>query len=129
MQQATPRPAVESHPSCSRRQFGSAPTQAALNFEPCLIRVAVPPQAPARSKGLQRACLHILELLSDGRPHAWHELQAVGGSRANARVGELRRAGYVVLGPLGWRRLDGEREIRREPLGPGETEMYRRVAA
>jgi hypothetical protein len=110
-------------------QFAAAPTQAALSFEPCLIRVAVPPQAPARSKGLQRACLHILELLSDGRPHAWHELQAVGGSRANARVGELRRAGYVVLGPLGWRRLDGEREIRREPLGPGETEMYRRVAA
>jgi hypothetical protein len=78
---------------------------------------------------LQRACLAILELLSDGRPHAWHELQAVGGSRANARVGELRRAGYVLLGPLPWRRADGERELRKEPLGPGDVERYRMVRA
>jgi hypothetical protein len=128
---ATPPPpavAAQSHRSRTS-QFAAAPRQLALSVEPVLIRVAVPPQAPARSKGLQRACLAILELLSDGRPHAWHELQAVGGSRANARVGELRRAGYVVLGPLGWRRLDGVRELRREPLGPGETERYRLVAA
>lgn len=124
---ATPLPpAVAAQSSRSCPQLAPAPRQLAISLEPVLIRVAVPPQAPARSKGLQRACLRILDLLSDGRPHAWHELQAVGGSRANARVGELRRAGYVIQGPRPWRSLSGI--VAPIALRDG-VEVYRLVQA
>lgn len=38
----------------------------------------------------------VLALLSDGAWHSTLELQAVGGTRAPARVHELRRSGYFV---------------------------------
>lgn len=38
----------------------------------------------------------VLALLSDKRWHSTLELQAVGGSRAPARVFELRREGWVI---------------------------------
>lgn len=44
----------------------------------------------------------VLALLSDGLWHSTLELQAVGGTRAPARVHELRRQGYDV-------QCDGER--------------------
>jgi hypothetical protein len=93
-----------------------------------LIRIAVPPHNPKLAARLKPAALHILALLEDGEAHAWHELMAVGGARYSARVGELRAAGYVLLGPMSWRRTDGEQELRREPLGPGDVERYRMVA-
>jgi hypothetical protein len=104
-----------------------SPRQASLDFTPCLIRVAVPPQCPAKVAKLKPAALNVLELLRCGPgPYLWHQLMAVGGSRYGARVGELRAAGYVILGPLGWTRPDGTRETRTVPLRNGQ-ECYRLV--
>jgi hypothetical protein len=44
----------------------------------------------------------VLSLLGDGQWHSTAELVRVGGSRAPARVHELRREGYVIA-------CDGER--------------------
>jgi hypothetical protein len=105
-----------------------SPRQSTLSFEPCLIRVAVPPQCPQKVHKLKPAARNVLELLRCGPgPYLWHQLMAVGGARYGARVGELRAAGYVILGPLGWTRPDGTRETRTVELGPGQAERYRLI--
>ena len=87
----------------------------------------VPAHNPRRAPQLSRACAALLELLADGQPHPWHALLAAGGARYGARIGELRSAGHVVLGPLAWRRPDGSREDRRQPLSATGDECYRLV--
>lgn len=64
------------------------------------IPAVAPRHDPGKRPALHRAALHVLGLLSDGRPHSRLELQAVGGNRYAARVGTLRDAGHVILGPL-----------------------------
>jgi hypothetical protein len=111
----------------SERVQGEAVSQGRLSFDPPSILVAVPPQCPPKVHKLKPAALNVLELLRCGPgPYLWHQLMAVGGSRYSARVGELRAAGYAILGPLGWTRPDGTRETRTVPLRNGQ-ECYRLV--
>lgn len=98
--------------------------QAALPLEPVLIRVAVPPQNPKRVEKLKPAARNVLALLECGGTYTWRQIVTVGGLRYSARIGELRAAGYPILGPLGWRRPDGTRETRTVPLVGGD-EAYR----
>lgn len=108
-------PAAPSHPAVAAQQ--------SLSFEPAILRVAVPPHNPRLAARLKPAALHVLGLLGDGKPHSRHELATVGGNRYAARVGELRDAGHLILGPSKSRK---HQIWDTEPMA-GDVECYRLV--
>lgn len=110
--------------ACRARVWNRVLRQAALDFSPPVLRVARPPHNPALVRRLCRAALGILGLLGDELPHSRQELAQVGGARYSARVGELRDAGHVILGPA---KSPRHGLYETEPLGPGNVERYRLV--
>jgi hypothetical protein len=132
--QASPPPAVESHPSCSRRQFGSAPTQAALLFEATPVPVPVDPGLPEPLRRIQQANnIRLAGRLLRGPIHS-DELEQgrhLYGKRPAARVHDvkawLRHLGCAepierttidhARGIFIWSLTDAAREIAADAIG------------
>ena len=108
----------------SNGSCGRVGAQARLPLAPPPVIVAVPPHDPAKAPKLAKACRRLLDALESGHAFTLAGVAELGGRRYSARIGELRAAGYVVLGPRPWMRPDGTMERRTVPMFAGR-ECYR----
>ena len=87
------------HPRLNRP--GTVPVQAILLSPPPLVLRSIDCPDKRKAKKLVKACLTILAVLQNYPEWTCSitVLRAVGGWRTSARIGELRAAGHVILGP------------------------------